>query len=271
MGVARADLRADCASCVGLCCVVPAFARSADFAADKPAGTPCPNLGADSRCGIHTELRRSGYAGCVVYDCFGAGQWITREVLGPDGSRTDPRLATLFPAVRDLHELLAHLAEAQTWDAAAALRPALADAEAEVRAARARAPEVDLDALRAEVSALLLAAGEKVRGPERAAGRPRPGADLRHANLRGAMLLEARLRGADLRAANLRGALLVGADLRSADLREADVIGADLRAADLRGADLRGALFLTAAQLESARGDTTTRLPAPLTHPGHWA
>ena len=35
--------------------VAPAFARSADFAVDKPAGTACTNLQADFRCGIHTQ------------------------------------------------------------------------------------------------------------------------------------------------------------------------------------------------------------------------
>jgi hypothetical protein len=77
-----------------------------------------------------------------------------------------------------------------------------------------------------------------------------------------------RLRGADLRRADLGGALLVGADLRDADLRGADVVGADLRGADLRGADLTGCLFLTGSQLESARGDAGTRTSLP--HPGHW-
>ena len=43
----RADLRADCAQCFGLCCVAPAFVASADFAITKPAGRPCPNLAAD--------------------------------------------------------------------------------------------------------------------------------------------------------------------------------------------------------------------------------
>ena len=40
----RSDLRADCERCVGLCCVAPAFSASADFAIDKAAGRPCPNL-----------------------------------------------------------------------------------------------------------------------------------------------------------------------------------------------------------------------------------
>ena len=33
------ELQADCAHCFGLCCVALPFARSADFAVDKPAGT----------------------------------------------------------------------------------------------------------------------------------------------------------------------------------------------------------------------------------------
>jgi len=41
----RRALRADCERCFGLCCVVPAFARSADFAFDKAAGEPCRHLG----------------------------------------------------------------------------------------------------------------------------------------------------------------------------------------------------------------------------------
>ena len=53
----RARLRADCSRCAALCCVVPAFSRSSDFAIDKPAGRPCPNLRSDLRCGIHEHLR----------------------------------------------------------------------------------------------------------------------------------------------------------------------------------------------------------------------
>ena len=34
------DLSGDCARCFGLCCVALPFTASADFARDKPAGTP---------------------------------------------------------------------------------------------------------------------------------------------------------------------------------------------------------------------------------------
>ena len=73
-----------------------------------------------------------------------------------------------------------------------------------------------------------------------------------------------------LRGANLRGALLTGAVLRGVDLDLADVTGADLRGADLAGAHLASTLFVTQAQLVSARGDAETSVPAGRTRPVHW-
>ncbi|WP_298461974.1 pentapeptide repeat-containing protein [uncultured Cellulomonas sp.] len=261
-------LRADCARCVGLCCVVPAFARSADFALDKPAGRPCPNLGADSACTIHDRLRPSGFPGCVVFDCFGAGPVVAAGALGGQDWRASPAAAgammTAFPVVRALHELLWYLDAAVARPAAAGLRHDLVTAydqvEALTRLPAAGLAEVDVDGVRARVAPLLRRVGELV-----AAGTPGPGRELR-----GADLVGARLRGADLRGADLRGAVLLGADLRDADLRLADVIGADLRGADLRGADLTDTLYLTGMQLESARGDAATRLGPDLDRPAHW-
>ena len=112
----------------------------------------------------------------------------------------------------------------------------------------------------ARVSDLLLEASQLVRAPFAPAAPDHRGADL----------VGADLSGAHLRGASLRGALLVAARLRGADLRAADLIGADLRDAHLHGADLTGALFLTQAQVDSARGDAMTVLPPGLRHPAHW-
>lgn len=248
------ELTADCARCAALCCVVPAFAASADFAIDKPAATPCPNLRADHRCGIHASLRERGFRGCTVYDCFGAGQQVVQVTFG---GRPDARVAAVFPTMRVLHELLAHetaaLALGTVYDTE--LRRAreetlrLADGTPDALAG------LDPSAHRAEVAGLLRAVSALVRDP---AGPDHAGADLVGARLR------------DLRRGCLRGALLLGADLRGADLRGADLLGADLRGADLSGADLTGVLFCVQAQLDAARGDPSTVLPAPLAHPPHW-
>nr|WP_037907883.1 pentapeptide repeat-containing protein [Actinacidiphila yeochonensis] len=264
----RAELRADCAACFGLCCVALAFTRSADFAADKPAGTPCGHLGAGHRCGIHGGLRASGYRGCTVYDCFGAGQKLSRTTFGGQDWRTAPdggaAMFAALPLMRQLHELLAFLTEVLERPAAA---PVHAEAAAELdrideltRRDPAGLAAVDPAAERAAVNPLLLRASALVRAQV-------PG---RLARRRGADLAGARLRRARLRGADLRGAWLMGADLREADLRLADLIGADLREADLRGADLTGALFLAQAQLNAALGDAATRLPHTVLRPDHW-
>ncbi|MCF6734216.1 pentapeptide repeat-containing protein [Blastococcus sp. KM273129] len=263
----RARLRADCSRCAGLCCVAPAFAASADFAVDKPAGTPCVHLADDFRCGIHDRLRERGFPGCTVFDCFGAGQRITRETFGGRSWREDPGLAraqfAVLPVVRQLHEMLWHLTEAAELPAAAALAGAAGQLRAEVeRAASGDADELaalDLVALRGRVGELLGRVSTLARGGSRARDR------------RGADLVGRDLRRTDLRGAGLRGAYLIGADLRGVDLGTADLLGADLRGADLRGADLGRCLFLTQPQVSAARGDGGTRLPAAVRRPAHWA
>jgi hypothetical protein len=251
------ELRADCARCVGLCCVAPGFVRGADFAIDKAAGEACPNLAADSRCGIHAELRERGFPGCAVYDCFGAGQ----RVVGLLGPVRSAEMFGVFGVLRQLHELLWYLGAVRELAGAAPAHGAAGRLAADIGGLAGGTPAellgADIAGRRDEVRAVLRRASELVRVP---AGVDRTGADL----------VGRDLRGADLRAACLRGAYLIGADLRRADLRQADLVGADLRAADLRGADLRGSLFVTRPQLAAARGDGATRLPAGLDRPAHW-
>jgi len=120
---------------------------------------------------------------------------------------------------------------------------------------------LDVEAHHRQVNEVLLSVSEHLR--ERAGHR---GPDLRGADLAGRDLRSAALAGA-----SLRGALLIGADLRDADLSWADLTGADLRGANLSGSRLAECLFLGQQQLDSARGDSCTTLPARLGRPAHWA
>jgi hypothetical protein len=249
-------LRADCTSCFGLCCVASAFAKSVDFALDKPAGVQCPNLLGDFRCGVHAVLRSEGFRGCTVFDCLGAGQKVTQGTYhgrdwreAPD---TAPEMFAVFAVMRQLHEILWYLREAAATEL-------FEEVEDLTHAVPETLVAVDVDALRDRVRPVLTRYSE-----ERRAGIPGK-KDRRGADLVGAKLGRARLRGA-----NLRGAYLIGTDLRDADLRSADLLGTDLRDANLEGADLRDALFLTQFQLNAARGDTRTRFADTLVRPAHW-
>jgi uncharacterized protein YjbI with pentapeptide repeats len=249
--------------------VAPAFSVSADFAIDKAAGRPCPNLQADFRCAIHAHLRQRGFPGCAVYDCFGAGQKVSQVTFGGRDWRrsgqTAKQMFEVFGVMRQLHELLWYLTEALTLPPArplhGELRLALKATERLTHDSPESLVELDVAAHRRGVNALLLRTSELVRAEARHQRKDRRGADL----------IGARLNGADLSGANLRGAYLIGADLQGADLTLADLTGADLRGADLSGADLTGSLFLTHSQLEAAKGDASTKLPSSLGRPAHWS
>ena len=267
-GRRRLELRADCERCFALCCVAPAFSASADFAIDKAAGQPCPNLRADFRCSIHDRLRPRGFAGCAAFDCHGAGQKVAQVTFGGRDWRADPTLAApmfaAFAVMRPLHELLWYLNEALALSAVGPFRDELDEAFSATERMTNSPPEelvkLDVDAHRQQANAVLLRVSDHVR--ERAGPH---GPDLRAADLAGKDL-----RGADLAGASLRGALLIGADLRDADLSYADLTGADLRGADLSGADLKTSLFTSQPQLDSAKGNWSTKLPSRLSRPSHW-
>jgi uncharacterized protein YjbI with pentapeptide repeats len=269
----RLELRADCTNCSGLCCVALTFTKSADFAIDKDAGKPCPNLQTDFLCGIHTRLRPAGFKGCTVFDCFGAGQQVAQVTYRGRDWRQHPETAgqmfAVFTVMRQLHELLWYLEQALDLVPAGTLRTELDLArlatETLTRATPIAILELDLVAHRADIDVLLTRISESVRSGPRGAGKlpkkVQPGADLIGANLR----------GVDLSGANLRGAYLIAADLRDTDLSRTDLIGADLRDADLRGANLTISLFLTQSQVNSAKGNRATRLPLTIDRPAHWA
>lgn len=270
LGPRPSTLRADCRSCVALCCTAFGFTRSIDFAVDKPAGTPCRNLDSSYACTIHDSLRGRGFRGCAVFDCLGAGQAVSRRfaaelAAGPDARRS---VFGVFGVVRHCHEMLWHLHEAaqRTRD------DGTADAVHRLTTVVTRLVGDDLDLiLAADVDPIHAAVGEilaEVSAEVRASYLADPD---RPAGMRTATdLAGARLRGRRMCGADLRGACLIGADLRGTDLTAADLLGADLRDARLNGADLTGALFLTPSQVNAAHGDAATALPASLSTPQHW-
>lgn len=243
------DLTADCSQCFALCCAALPFSASADFAESKPAGVPCANLDDKFGCSIHTRLATSGWRGCTVYDCAGAGQRVAQVTYAGRDWRAHPETAqemfTVFRATNRIHELLQLIAASPAVPASVeSLREGL-------EAVSGAAPEVVLDAdLEWWSARVITALGEvsaqwrnPISAESQKVSKEAPGADLFGADLR----------GQDLAGADLRGALLIAADLRGTSLRDADLMGADLRDAKLSGAALDEALFVTSRQRASAR------------------
>lgn len=254
-------LSSDCSQCSGLCCVLLPFSKDDGFKVSKPGGTPCANLAGDDTCGIHDTLRRDGWVGCTRFECFGAGQHVTRVTYAGASWRDQSDLgemAAVLSVVRGLHEMLLHLRTA-TQRAPDVVPDGLVD---EIVALDHADPvtllTADVDDLRARVGGVLRETSARVRGDG-------AGVDLSYDDLAGQDL-----RQRDLRSATLRGAVLIRADLRGLALDDTDLLGADLRDADVRGTDLSAALFLTQPQVNGTRGDAATVLPEGMDRPGHW-
>jgi len=131
-------LKADCSACAALCCVIPPFDAVQGFGFDKPAETPCHHLCADHRCGIHAELIDRGFAGCVAFDCLGAGQKLTAQAVARFGSadwRARPDVArwlfAAYPRQREVQEWLARLSLAASVSGRGELQALADELEAE--------------------------------------------------------------------------------------------------------------------------------------------
>lgn len=270
----RESLTADCKNCFGLCCTALNIVASSDFAINKTAGTPCPNLQGDFRCKIHKNLREKGFKGCTVFDCLGAGQKVSQSTFNGQSWKNHPEIVqkmfSVFPIMEQLYEMIAFIAEALTYDVSHSLQgklnkqleklQALTDTDA------GSLLSLDIIGCRLPVNELLLETSEYIRSELSSKffmikkGKQCRGVDWVGKNLK----------GKDLRTTDLRGAYLIAADLRNSDLRGVDFIGADLRDANLSGANLSTSMFLTQMQINSAKGNEKTILPAHIQSPSHW-
>ncbi|WPC40333.1 pentapeptide repeat-containing protein [Clostridium sp. JS66] len=271
------ELKIDCKKCFGLCCTALYFSASEGFPTDKEAGKPCINLQSDFTCSVHKNLRNKGLKGCTAYDCFGAGQKVSQVTCkGINWHESPEHAKQMFEAfliMRQLHEMLWYLTEALMLQTDDHLKKEIGSLLEDTK----KLTLLDLDSLlsldvenhRTKVNIFLRNTSEFIRTKARS---------KKNANLKNKKTISRSLDffGADLRKTNLigadlRGACLIAANLRGTDLSGADLIGSDLRDADLSGANLTNSIFLTQAQINTAKGNSNTRIPARLTRPDYWS
>lgn len=271
------ELGIDCKKCFGLCCVALYFSASEGFPTDKSAGKPCINLQSDFKCSVHKNLRKKGLKGCTAYHCFGAGQKVSQVTYSGHDWRKNPKTAKqmfdVFLVMRQLHEMTWYLSEAFNLQTDNHVKEKISlildNIEQLTQLGADSLLELNLEAHRIKVNVLLKDTSEMIRSKTH----KRKNTLLANRNTNSHRLdyFGADLRKANLRGADLRGACLIAANLRGVDLSGADLIGADLRDTDLSGANLTNSIFVTQAQLNTARGDSNTKLPRILVRPTYWS
>lgn len=211
-----------------------------------------------------------GLKGCTTYDCFGAGQKVAQLTYKGQSWKDNETLAdemfSVFLVMRQLHEMLWYLTDALTFHqpemTKAQLSALIKETEKLTLFDASSLLTIDLEAHRLKVNSCLHQVNDDVN---RKAKVNHKGKGISGFDFIGKNLMKSNLTGA-----NFAGALLIAANLSHNDLSGANLIGADLRDADIRGANLSQSLFLTQAQINSAKGNVKTRLPASLQRPTYW-
>lgn len=257
-------MKINCKDCCGLCCTALYFAKSEGFPHDKPAGIPCSHLCADYQCDIHEKLFSRKMKGCMAYDCFGAGQWVTQHTFaGKSWQQVNKELVfTVFIKAVQLHQMLWYLCEAaisikdinmlgQINHQIQQLINILVEPAKEVAAC-------DIVAIRNSVNQCLKQACMIISTAY--CGR----------HIKGHDAVGKKFNQADLSGHDYSMRLLMAADFKGCTLNQTNFLGADLRDADIRNTDLRHSYFLTQGQINSAKGNSKTKLPIYLNMPNSW-
>lgn len=164
-------LKPECGKCFGLCCVALYFSKEDGFPTNKKAGSRCPNLKPDFHCAVHNKLGTLGLKGCIAYECFGAGQKVSKVTFGGQDWRKNPASADLmfdvFLVMRQLHEITWYLTESLSLTQTAPIKEDIREAIYETQQITQSTPHVlmefNLSGHRAKINVLLKQASKLVR------------------------------------------------------------------------------------------------------------
>jgi len=271
------EMKIDCKKCFGLCCVALYFSASEGFPKDKEAGISCINLKSDFTCLVHENLSNKGFKGCLGYDCFGAGQKIAQVTFkGKDWNQISENAEKMFEAyliMRKLHEMKWYLTQAYCFQTNQSIKEEISSLieriEQHTKLNAESLLALDLEIQRKAVNEYLATTSESVRMKVRENEKENNfKIDI---NSRKSDYLGADLRKLNMKGADLRGACLIAANLSGIDFNAADLISVDMRDANIKGANLTNSMFLTQAQVNSAKGDSLTKLPVMINRPSHWS
>lgn len=258
-----------CEKCCGLCCVALYFSKIGGFPEDKNSGIACKNLQNDYKCKIHSKLSANGLKGCMAYDCFGAGQQITRLLSKKPKWRTisaedNDMIFKAFMTVMQLHHTLWYLTEATILHLPKAEKELLELLLIEGKELTEQPIEVlqnlDIIPFREKANKFLKGICQAV-----VEGQSDNGETMQSSDYMGKSMKHENLIGKDFSMS-----LLIAADLEQANLYGANFLGADMRDTNIKNTDLSHCIFLTQMQINSARGNRNTILPTYLYKPLTW-
>lgn len=261
----KSKLKIECSKCSGLCCTALYCTKTDGFPEDKAAGVPCVNLMPDFRCAIHSQLKKKQMRGCLAYDCFGAGQAVTQMYPHGKNWKENPKQAeeifNVYLYVLQLHQMLWYLTDAFSATLEIQVKKDIEALILENEQMTSQPPAAilaqDLDTYRTKVNTLLKQVIKHMSANSASGGASKK-------------FFGKNFKKTDLEKTDFSMSLMIAANLKGCHLRGSNFLGADLRDAVIEDTDLSECLFLTQMQINSAKGNANTKLPAGLCHPVSW-
>lgn len=257
------ELNIDCEKCSGLCCVGLYCSKIDGFPEDKEANIPCKHLQSNFKCDIHSQLFKKNLKGCLTYECFGAGQKVT-QMYGASGdwstnSSQRKEIYEVFLRITQLHQMRWYLIQAFNMNKSLELNKEIAlliqENEEIANQEPNRLLNYNLCPYREKTNNILRRITEQIAKPSKEKNKSFLGRDFKGKNLDGR---------------DFSMALMIASNLESCSLREANFLGTDMRDANVKNADMSQSLFLTQMQVNSAKGNSATKLPLYLSRPSSW-
>lgn len=260
-------LKIDCSLCSGLCCTALFFSKIDGFPENKVAGKPCSKLKSDYCCKIHNELEMKNMKGCIGYDCFGAGQYVTqciyKGVTWQASQEQCEEIFNVFVFVFQLYQIRYFLEEAMLVIPAKELWKDIQSLIKENEALCNSNPKdilnIDIDSYRNKVNIILKEVCDSIIKCFK-----------NNENKRLTEFLGRSFKKRDMSGVDLSMKLLIATNFDSCIFDGTVFLGADTRDSDFSNADLREAVFLTQGQVNSAKGNRYTKLPSHLDYPVTW-
>lgn len=261
------ELKIDCSKCSGLCCTALFFSKMDGFPEDKIAGKPCVNLQYDFRCKIHAELKKRRMKGCLDYDCFGAGQKVTQTIYNNSNWRTEhnksQQIFDVFLVAFQVHQILYFLAEAKTIIPARELWNYINTLIKKGIDICNTSPQdiltFDIDEYKKQVNECLRKINSLIKLNYNYKNK------VHQKNYIGKRFKEKNFNGMDFSMS-----LLIATNFEGCSFNGANFLGADTRDTNFSSSDLSDSVFLTQGQVNSAQGNSDTKLPSNLSHPMTW-
>ncbi|MGL4731383.1 MAG: pentapeptide repeat-containing protein [Clostridium sp.] len=256
------EFKINCSKCSGLCCTALFFAKMDGFPENKPSGKPCSKLEKNYKCRIHKDLKKQKLKGCIGYDCFGAGEYVTSTLYKgktwSDDKDISGEIFDVFINVFQLFQIRYYLEVAKLEGLSKSMNDRIEKLIEDNKDKCKNSPKniltIDIEEHRNKANKVLRDIIEYLCNKK--------------SNVND--YIGKNIKSRDMSNVDLSMKLLIATNFQGCKFHKTSFLGADTRDTNFSDCDLRGVIFLTQGQVNSSKGNSNTKLPKYLTKPITW-